>query len=270
MAWWFIAASLASSLLSNNSSGDTDRSYANYNAGKTLEAGGANAYSTRAVAGLNSQMSLLAGQTEANSLILMADYNSAVKSLLGDKNAQILENEANIVWQQAGLDVKQLEDTFSRQKGEMQVGYAASGVIMNQDSPLDAVVDAQTKHEMDVFVVKHGADIQANKLLDAAARSRWEGNMEAQSIAFEGRMNAIRAVGNATLRSLGYQAQGAIDAESILYNASVDSDRIKHGGYAQGDYADSKADSDMWSGIFNTASKVDWSSAFSSNSGSSS
>ena len=231
-----------------------DLAYAKYNAQAALAAGAANASAIMAMAGFNSSMALAAGAMSANSSLLIAEYNGKLKSFIGDQNAKIYENDARLVWEKEQLDEFQMKQQFARQRGAMQVAYGASGVIMNQDSPMDAIVDAETKHAMDVMVLQHGADIQATKLHDAAARSRWEGNVMASQMAFEGRMNAIEAQGNATLKSAGFGAQGAIDSSAAKYNSELMAQKYLVAGNNASLLADSKDDQAMWNGLFSAAS----------------
>jgi len=216
----------------DGSSARTAQAYANYNARQVINAGYVNARNISAVsqAMVNMTMANAAFGVEMNAEV--SAHNAELKSFLGDYNASLLEDQARQVWEASDLDITQMDNVFSRQLGNMKVGYGKSGVMMNQDSPLVAQIDAETQHQLDVMVVQHGADLKAHKLLDAAAMSRWEGNMAAATIMFEGRMNAMSNYGNALMSAAGTTIQGNINSQMSMYNATVQGNQIGMGGNA--------------------------------------
>jgi len=230
--------------------------YSQYNAIQTARAGAANARARAAVAGLNADMTLMGTTFNITQQLQFDKYNAQLKSFLGDYNADLLENEAARVWEAADLELLQRGQVFSREFGQMKTGYGASGVMMNSDSPLLAQIDATTQHEMDVMVVKYNADIQAKKILDAAAQSRWEGNMAAQSIIYEGGMNAATTYGNAILSATGTRLQGGIDSAMTLYNSQVNANQILMGGNNAISDWQSKDNQAMASGLFQAGTTV--------------
>lgn len=237
----------------NGNNAKVNRQYAEYNARVTREAGMYNASAIMAMAGANAQMSMAAARFNVGIQGQVDQYNAQLKSFLGNYNAGLLEAEVAEVWESMDLDLLQMGQQFSRELGQQKVAYGASGVMMNQDSPLVAEIDANTQHELDVMIVRHGADKQAKKLLDAAARSRWEGNMEAASIMFEGRMNSAMTMGNAALASAGALVQGNIDSQMTMYNSNVNANQILARGESDYQTYKSQDRQALTSGLFGAA-----------------
>lgn len=240
----------------DGSNAKTDLRYAQYNADMVLKAGQANAAMIAGLAGANAAMTMAAAKFNVGIQSQVDQYNAQLRSFLGDYNASLLENEAALVWEAAELDLLQMEQQFQRDLGTMRVGYGKSGVLLDQDSPLQAQIDATTQHELDVMIVRHGADLQAKKLQDAAARSRWEGNVEAQSIMYEGYMNGIMQFGQAALTAAGQVVQGNANAAMTMFNSQIQANQILVGG--QQDYATYKsADRQaMMNGLFGAAGSL--------------
>lgn len=216
----------------NGSAAKTAQAYANYNAQQVINAGYVNARNISAVSQATVDMTLANADFGVEMNAKVAQHNAELKSFLGDYNASLLEDQARQVWEASDLDITQMNNVFSRQLGNMKVGYGKSGVMMNQDSPLTAQIDAETQHQLDVMVVQHGADLKAHKLLDSAAMSRWEGNMAAATIMFEGRMNALSNYGNALMSAAGTTIQGNVNSQMSMYNATVQGNQIGMGGNA--------------------------------------
>jgi len=224
--------------------------YSEYNAIQMNRAGQINAAAIRGAAAANASMIMGAAGFNIENQFRLDSYNANLKSFLGDYNASLLEDEAALNWEASELELEQMENVFAREFGQLQVGYGASGVMMNQDTPQQVQIDAQTQHEMDVMIVRHGADIRSKKLLDSAARSRWEGNMAASSIMFEGLMNAAGTAGNALLNAAGVQTQGGINANMMAFNASVGANQTSMAGIFQHESWKSQDRQALASGLF--------------------
>lgn len=235
----------------DDGSGDQLNSiYSQYNAIQQQRAGQINANAIRGAANANAALIMGAAGFNIENQFRLDKYNADLKSFLGDYNAGLLENEAALTWEAAELELDQMENVFEREFGRMKTGYGASGVMMNQDTPLVAQIDATTQYEMDVMIVRHGADIRSKKLLDSAARSRWEGNMAAASIMFEGKMNAAGMAGNAQVQAAGVLTQGGINADMMAYNASVGANQTSMAGIFQHDLYTSKDNQAFATGLF--------------------
>jgi hypothetical protein len=237
----------------SGSSAKTDKLYSEYNAKMTRAAGKANAAAIAGMAQANSDITMQLAGMNLNARNTIDSYNAHLKSFLGDYNASLLEAEAQNVWDKANLDITQMNNVFARQMGQIKTGYGASGVMMNQDTPLQAQIDAGTQHAMDVMIVQHGADIQSKKILDSAARSRWEGNMAAATIMYEGQINGTMSYANSVMSAAGTAVQGDINSRMTLYNSEVDAEKITKKG--ENDYKSwqSKDNQSLFSGILKGA-----------------
>lgn len=263
MGYWLLAAA-AVSLLSNYSSSQSDaattRKNAAANASALLKAGKVNADSIMALGQMNMQIGLGLGRMESDLIQMKSKYNAGIKSMIGEYNAILLEEDARLVWEKADLDISQIEDRYAEAEGKLQVGFGASGVIMNQDSALDAVIDLRTKKALDSFIVSRGADIEAGKILDAAARSTWEGNLAAQQIIMEGKLGSFGAYGSRYLNAIGAGVQAVINANSTIYNSEVAAWQTLTTGQASSTNQQNQATSNLISGLFSA-----YASSYSSN-----
>lgn len=224
------------------------------NAKAAVSSGYANAVAQLKMSALSSEMSL--GSTAMNLQISggVDVYNASLQDFLGEYNAGLLEEEAATTWRAADLSIEQMQQEHDRANGIMRTQYGASGVLLDQDSALIADIDARTQQEMDVMIVRYNADQQAKKFLDAAAKSRWDGDMAAETIMFEGKMNRLAAVSNVTLATSGAYFQTKMNADMTYYNATLQGNQIYEGGnqaYANWEASDNQA---LVSGLFSAAS----------------
>lgn len=259
MGYWLLAAaavSLLSSYSSDQKNAASTLRQAKANSDALLKTGKYNAASIMALGQLNMAMNLGMGNIETSIIRKKAEYNAGLRSMIGDYNATLLEDEARLVWEKADLDVEQLEEQYSVAEGKMQVGFGASGVIMNQDSPQDAIIDLRTSKALDTLIVRHGADIEAGKILDSAARSRWEGNLAAHQIITEGKLDIFGTYGSRYLNAVGAGAQAAINANSTMYNAEVSSWQTLTSGQISSTNQQNQATSNLVSGLFSAAANT--------------
>jgi hypothetical protein len=206
------------------------------------------------MAEFNAQMIMSAAGVNDTGQQQIAQYNANLQSFLGDYNASLLETEVGRIWEALDLDILQMEQQFARERGDIEVGYGASGVMMNQDSPLTAVIDARTQQELDLMIVRHNADIQASKLLDAAAKGRWEGNMAAASIMFESKISSSTNYANAVLSAMGTVAQGTIDSKMTLYNTGIGAEQTRLQGVSNYSTYKSQDQQALANGLFQAGS----------------
>ncbi|MGD9156922.1 MAG: hypothetical protein PVG39_00820 [Desulfobacteraceae bacterium] len=263
MSYWGIIASAASSstssLLSygyNMQNADNVLALAKANSAALAKLGDSQAGAILAMGKVNAMISLGLGEMEYELIMEKAKFNAKVSSMIGDYNAHLLEDEARLIWNQADLDEERLEEEYARAEGHMQVGFGASGVIMDQDSPLEAIIGLRTQGAMDKFILRHNADIKAGKVLDAAARSRWEGNFAAQQMIIEGQLNAFNSYANRYLSAAGSIAQANISAKATAYNYSVQAWQALNNGLVQYSNAKNSAQASLLSGLLGTGSST--------------
>lgn len=229
--------------------------YAEYNA---ANAAAANAYNTAAIkatsmfnaasvlaeAKANASITDKLAEYNANILRTTADYNASLVEQVSEYNSLLTEKEAYQVWDEAGLDIFRLNQEVSKVKGSMVTAYAGAGVQLNHtDTPALALADTETQRLLDVFIIQHGADIKAGKLLNAAAQGRWEGEMEANKIRFEGYSKANSLLYSAQAKNradmlnsqfaaLNSTFQGAVNIRKLNVQSGIDTAAIKFQGAA--------------------------------------
>ena len=185
----------------------------------------------------------------------VAQYNADLKMLVGDYNADLLDSEAFSILEGAKVDVKNIEDAAKRSKGAILASYGASGAQINStDSVADAIIDSDTQAEINKFIVRHGADIQATKVRNEAARSRWDGYMSAQQILYEGSQRSTSMLFQGATRSLGNLAQASIDSRATMANAMIGASNITNAGAVDSTKYQIQANQSMNDGLFTAGS----------------
>lgn len=205
---------------------DAARAWGAYNAAMARRYSNFNADSIEKIAQLNSV--LLSSTAETNSKITeaLAQYNSTLRVQASEFNARLLEKEAELVWQAEELD----QAIFARQAELLQKDtrsrFASSGIDVNNGSPVDFMVDQATQINLESFIIRHNADIQAGKLLDAAALGRWQGEAEAAAMMYEGSMTSLSLTTQASMQISQLNAQAAYDALIERFNGEVRASQI--------------------------------------------
>lgn len=239
-------ASIAGGFISANTTrknGQIAQQTANRNALMQQQAGAQNAKMIRALgsanAGLvmsggkyNAALAMMGGEYNAALAMMEADvnnqfirsvanYNSLMQTAIASHNASLLEAEVDNVWEAADLDLTQLEQQRARTAGTAEAYFSASGVVMGQDSAADVVADINTQFELDKTIVRHNAEMEANRFLNEAAKSRFQGGLEARRILWEGQMATFQNTANANLRAAGYRVNAGIEAGGAMVNAGI-------------------------------------------------
>lgn len=233
---------------------DADSALANSIAIKN--AGAYNAKALQTIAAINSSIGIAGAQIENASNRAITEMNIDNKLFLSNYEASLLENEAMLIGEAAELDLKQLERKHVQAIGEMRTTQAASGAIIDQDTPALAVEDAKEQQELERFIVRRGADIQMAKLMDRAAFGRWEAALEANSMATSGRLLETTNIAGAFLKGFGISTQAGLDAGSVLYNSGVSSGQAYTTGMQKSDASANQASTSFWNGVFGAGSSV--------------
>jgi hypothetical protein len=212
--------------------------------------GDANVNAILAIGGINAKMAMAAAGAENQNRRALIDSNIRSKLFLSNYESTLLENEALLIGEAVELDVKQLERKHAKAIGSMRTSQAASGAIIDQDSPAQAVADAREQQELEKFIIRRGGDIQMQKLMDKAAFGRWEAGLEANSMAVEGRILETSNITGAFLRGFGITSQASIDAQVTGYNSGINAGQAYNTGMQKSDAYSNTAASSFWSGMF--------------------
>lgn len=202
------------------------RSWGAYNAAQARRFSEFNADSIRALADIN--IALLETSTEINVNITeaLAQYNATLRVQASEYNAQLLEKEAELVWQAQELDQALFQRQADILKKDTRAKFAASGVEINTGSPVEFMVDQSTQLYLESFIIRHNAEIQMGKLLDAAALGRWQGEAEAAALLFEGSMQSLSIETQKDIQVSNLSAQAAYDVAMERFSGSIRSYQI--------------------------------------------
>jgi len=229
--------------------------WAQYNAAIAAGVGRANAQAASNFANVNAAMVMMGAQAEAAMASQMAAYNAGIRLQVAEYNARMIENEIPVLWDQANLDIFNLGQEMDQLVGSNRAMYGASGVRLDEGTPLDVEVSNRTQEAMEVAIIRHNADVSAARLVDQAAKSRWEGQVEAGQIMYEGRMSGALSLARGTMQAGGILAQGSYDSAMLKYNAAVNSRQITMGGRIKAADYRAAGDRALVDGLFHSASQ---------------
>lgn len=197
-----------------------------YNASIAKKFAEFNADSIERLAAVNSAFVFESAETNASVVEAIAQYNATLRVQTAEYNAQLLEKEAALVWDAQELDQEIFWRSAEQLQKETRATFASSGVEINTGSPVDYVVDQRTQAKLESFVIRHNAEIQMEKLLDAAALGRWQGEAEAAAMIYEGNMEALTIRSQGALDSSQINVQGAYDALMTRFSGEVRAEQI--------------------------------------------
>ena len=262
MAAWVIPAVMAGvSLLQGAASSRQARQYADaarawgeYNAAQARKYADFNARSILAVADLNSQMVGLEASMNSTITTEIAKYNAAIRVQAAEYNAQLLEKEAELVWQQQELDQMIWQRESERTMKQTRAKFGSAGIEVNVGSPVDYMVDQATQAKLESFVIRHNADIQMGKLLDAAALGRWEGEQEAAALIYQAQLENLSLTTTASMQMNAINVQGAYDAIMARYSGEMQANEILFNAEWQASEYRAAATNSLLGGLFSGAS----------------
>jgi hypothetical protein len=153
------------------------------------------------ISSYNMKVEQLMAKINANRSLAVADYNVQVIQDTLEYNNNLLDEELRLLWEQYDLDSNLLEDARAVERGKIEAVQAASGVVMGQDSAADVIIDQKTQEALDAFILRHGADVEASKILNAKATNEWKGEMQIRQTQWQGELAAYDAYAGAYARS---------------------------------------------------------------------
>ena len=93
-----------------------------------------------------------------------------------DYNAKVLENEAVVARQQAGLEMENRRKEGKRFASTQRVMLSKSGVELSSGSPLSLLEETATENELAIQTIKWAGDQQARRAMSAAQAGRIKGD----------------------------------------------------------------------------------------------
>ena len=152
------------------------------------------------LAGIGVGLSALSFGVQAFSAMRQGEAQEAAlkqQSQVAEFNARVAENNAILARQAAEADA----DTIDRQRrialSKQSTGFAASGVVINQDSTLEVLGDTAAEFELDRLNRLHQGQVQTNaqRIQTTLDRNNAQGLLsQASSAASAGRTAAVGTV----------------------------------------------------------------------------
>ena len=103
----------------------------------------------------------------------LGKYNQQVS----ERNAQIAEQEANQIGQQAEFDIARFDQKFRQAEGAVAVAVAKSGAVAGSGTAARIAESNALEAEMERKITRYNADIGVAKKMEQAQFSRIQGQM---------------------------------------------------------------------------------------------
>ena len=103
----------------------------------------------------------------------LGQYNQQVS----ERNAQIAEQEANQIRQQAEFDIARFDQRFRQSVGTVEVALAKSGVVIDSGSGARVTEANVLEAEMEKKITRYNADMGAAKKIEEAQFSKIQGQI---------------------------------------------------------------------------------------------
>jgi hypothetical protein len=193
------------------------REMGEYNASMALWEARENANRVLATSAFNSMVNMGLASSKAALAFENAKYNADINWYIGDYNARLLEREEQLLWQEHDLAKYLYKESLKKTTSSITATYAASGIELGNVGEVSevAIIDHKTQGALQLFIMQHGAEVKAKKLLESAARGRATAAMESNNIMYQGMVSGLGEVTNAKIGAIGNMMQGMFDAEYI-------------------------------------------------------
>ena len=103
----------------------------------------------------------------------LGKYNQQVS----ERNAQIAEQEANQIGQQAEFDIARFDQKFRQAEGAVAVAVAKSGAVAGSGTAARIAESNALEAQMERKITRYNADMGAAKKIEEAQFSRIQGQM---------------------------------------------------------------------------------------------
>ena len=259
MAWQLAAAAAltaASAIVGHNSAKKQNEAQAaanTWNASMGYSTALGNIQASNMIGRFNAQAAVQAGRISAQAYMMGAEMNADIIRATAQYNDSLLATEEEQLWDALELDVDLMRNERLRERGTMLAIQSVSGTVMGTGSNADAVTDQMTQEALDLFVMRHNADIGAADLLNARAQGLWEADMQAKKVMWEGQLAAITTQANANMGAASQLATTAISGAANLISATNARDSQMASGSLQYAQNNMQAQSNLVTGLFGAA-----------------
>jgi multidrug resistance efflux pump len=111
----------------------------------------------------------------------LGKYNQAVQN----RNAQVAEQEAQLIQQQAEFDVASFDKKFRQFEGETKVSLAKSGVVQGSGSAYRIEEANSIEAQLQRNVIKYNANVNSSRRMEEANFARIQGQVARQQARLE-------------------------------------------------------------------------------------
>lgn len=225
MVWGLVIAAAASAIggmvSANAAQRNADRAtiLANYNAIETRRFGQRQANMTALTALYNAKLFKTQAENKTAANLQVAKYNVNMLHQAANMNSMLYEAEINSVYESAELDTNVLHVAAEKARGTIEAQQSASGVIMNQDSAADTIIQQKKDEALEKLVIKLNAGTKAKQLMNASAMGQWEAAVTGQKLIYEAKMSGLTDMFNASLQSGAAIFNGQNAALSTMQSA---------------------------------------------------
>jgi len=153
---------------------------------------------------------MLVTQLNVNDLKKVAEFNMDLQKQATEYNTALLMDEIPKLMQQRDLSILHIQQEGARKEGSIVAYQGASGTLVSSGSNQDVLIDSRTQQLIDEQVVMLQHQWNVDAVMDAIAKSEWEGQMAIDKMAFDA---------NQQMKTMTNQA--AIAAFSILSDSTM-------------------------------------------------
>lgn len=237
-----------------------------------------NAKNTRAAALANSRAATQAAIANRNASYAIANANIAIAAsqanfanqanwIVAQRNQRLIEaqteysqllldREEDLLWDQLELDVKQREKIRDSDVGAYEAEVSASGIVIGEGSTANVAEHIITEADFDTMVMRHNADIAATDILNARARSEWEGMMAVQQAMWDGATNSASSTLSALSSAAGIGAQTTINSSAAMTQTYLNNWSSMYNANLQASQYDQASNQALVSGLFQVGSAI--------------
>lgn len=119
-------------------------------------------------------------------------------------NAKVAERNAQMAKDQADYEAKRQGSKMARLNASQRVAYLASGVMIDDGTAMDVMIDTTTQGEMDRLAILYGGDVESVNYRSQAASAR----MEAAAVKTAGMYRGFSTLLGGAGSALGQYRQG--------------------------------------------------------------
>lgn len=263
MGYWLAAAaalSIGSSIYGGISGSKTNkknasnaRDTAEQNANMIYDQSRYNADAYMSVAGANANYLTTVADANADAVEGFADYNADIIEMVSDYNAQFNEMDARYTLDLAELDVGRTEREVYNILGKNKTYYAGAGVRTNSGSPEDVEISTMTQGDIDIAIIRRGAQIEAQRFLDTAAMTRWQGATDAATTRYQGELQGWQMRTQAGMDASMMLNNAKSMAGMTLYEGEMNAMMTRLNGESKASMYDSAAKESLYTGFTNAA-----------------